>query len=259
MRQSIQFHQILQVQVIVAIIIGVALGHYAPQTAVAMQPLGDGFIKLVKMIIAPVIFLTVTTGIAGMSDLKKVGRVVGKAMIYFIIFSTFALIVGMLISHLVQPGAGMHVDPATLDQNQVKGYVSKASESTVSGFILNIIPTTLVSPFNTGDILQVLFVVILFGIALAVVGEPAQPITNFLVALAKPVFKIVAILMRLAPIGAFGAMDFTIGRYGISSVINLAMLVGTFYLTSILFVLIVLGAAGRYNGFSIVRLVRSIE
>ncbi|HEY0294394.1 MAG TPA: dicarboxylate/amino acid:cation symporter [Bordetella sp.] len=254
-----KFYQILYVQVIAAILIGIALGHYVPDTAVAMQPLGDGFIKLVKMIIAPVIFLTVTTGIAAMSDLKKVGRVVGKAMIYFIVFSTIALVIGMIVSHLIQPGGGMHINPASLDQNQVKGYVSKAHDSTVSGFILNIIPTTLLSPFTSGDILQVLFVAVLFGISLAIVGERAKPVTAFLQAVSLPVFKLVSILMRVAPIGAFGAMAFTIGKYGIASVINLAMLVGTFYLTSILFVLIVLGAVGRYNGFSIVRLVRYIR
>ncbi len=254
-----KFYQILYVQVIAAILIGIALGHYVPDTAVAMQPLGDGFIKLVKMIIAPVIFLTVTTGLAAMSDLKKVGRVVGKAMIYFIVFSTIALVIGMIVSHLIQPGGGMHINPASLDQNQVKGYVSKAHDSTVSGFILNIIPTTLLSPFTSGDILQVLFVAVLFGISLAIVGERAKPVTAFLQAVSLPVFKLVSILMRVAPIGAFGAMAFTIGKYGIASVINLAMLVGTFYLTSILFVLIVLGAVGRYNGFSIVRLVRYIR
>ena len=254
-----KFYQILYVQVIVAIIIGMVLGHYLPDTAVTMQPLGDGFIKLVKMIIAPVIFLTVTTGIASMSNLGKVGRVVGKAMIYFLAFSTLALIVGMIVSHVIQPGAGMHINPASLDQNQVKGYVVKAHDSTVSGFLLNIIPTTLLSPFNSGDILQVLFVAVLFGIALASVGERAKPVTAFLQAASLPVFKLVSILMRFAPIGAFGAMAFTIGKYGIASVVNLAMLVGTFYLTSILFVLIVLGAVGRYNGFSIIKLVRYIR
>jgi len=257
--RKLKFYQILYVQVLFAIAVGILLGHYHPELGEAMKPLGDGFIKLVKMIIAPVIFLTVTTGIAAMSDLRKVGRVVGKAMIYFLVFSTLALAVGLIVSHLVQPGAGLHIDPASLDQGSVKGYVSKAHDSTISGFLLNIIPNTMVSPFVTGDILQVLFVAVLFGIALAIVGERAKPVTTFLTALSQPVFKVVAILMRAAPVGAFGAMAFTIGKYGIGSVVNLAMLVGTFYATSVLFVLVVLGAVARYNGFSIVRLVRYIR
>ncbi len=254
-----RFYQILYVQVLFAIAVGIALGHFWPSLGEAMKPLGDGFIKLVKMIIAPVIFLTVSTGIASMSDLKKVGRVVGKAMLYFLVFSTLALIIGMVVSHLVQPGAGMHISPESLDSKSVQGYVSKAHDSTITGFILNIIPTTMFSPFVSGDILQVLFVAVLFGIALAIVGERARPITDFFTSLSTPVFKVVSILMRAAPVGAFGAMAFTIGKYGIGSVINLAALVATFYLTSILFVFVVLGAVARYNGFSIVRLVRYIR
>ncbi|AHV94888.1 dicarboxylate symporter family protein [Bordetella holmesii 30539] len=165
-----KFYQILYVQVIVAIVIGILLGYFRPDLADAMKPLGDGFIKLVKMIIAPVIFLTVSTGIAAMSDLKKVGRVAGKAMLYFLVFSTLALILGLVVSHIVQPGAGLHIDPTTLDQKAVADYVTKAHDSTITGFLLNIIPTTIVSPFVTGDILQVLFVAVLFGVALALVG-----------------------------------------------------------------------------------------
>lgn len=255
-----RFYQILYVQVVAAILVGVVLGYLKPDVGIAMKPFGDGFIKLVKMIIAPVIFLTVATGIAAMSDLKKVGRVVGKAMVYFLSFSTLALIIGVLVSHLVQPGAGMHVDPSSLDKGAVATYVSLAHESTITGFLLNIIPATMVSPLVNGDILQVLFVAVLFGISLAiVVGERARPITNILVALSNPIFRVVAILMRAAPIGAFGAMAFTIGRYGIDSILNLALLVGTFYLTSILFVVLVLGAVARYNGFSILKLVRYIR
>ncbi|CAM3454240.1 dicarboxylate/amino acid:cation symporter [Bordetella sputigena] len=254
-----KFYQILYVQVIVAIVIGILLGYYKPDTAEAMRPLGDGFIKLVKLIIAPVIFLTVSTGIAGMNDLKRVGRVAGKAFAYFLVFSTIALIVGMLVSHVVQPGAGMHVNPQTLDNKAVADYVTKAHDSTVTGFLMNVIPSSLAGPFVTGDILQVLFVSVLFGVALALVGERGKPILNFLNALAHPIFKMVAILMRAAPIGAFGAMAFTIGKYGIKSVLNLAALVGTFYATAILFVLVVLGAVARYNGFSIIKLVRYIR
>ncbi|MFY1921227.1 dicarboxylate/amino acid:cation symporter [Achromobacter xylosoxidans] len=257
--RKLKFYQILYVQVLFAIVVGILLGYFKPDLGQAMQPLGDGFIKLVKMIIAPVIFLTVATGIAAMSDLKKVGRVAGKAMLYFLVFSTLALIVGMLVSHLVQPGAGMHINPATLDQKAVSGYVAKAHDSTITGFLLNVIPTTIFSPFVGGDILQVLFVAVLFGIALAQVGERGKPVLDFLTALAQPIFKLVAILMKAAPIGAFGAMAFTIGKYGIKSIINLAMLVGTFYATSVLFVVVVLGLVARYNGFSILKLVRYIR
>ncbi|CAB3642074.1 dicarboxylate/amino acid:cation symporter [Achromobacter sp. SIMBA_011] len=257
--RKLKFYQILYVQVLFAIVIGILLGYFKPDLGQAMQPLGDGFIKLVKMIIAPVIFLTVATGIAAMSDLKKVGRVAGKAMLYFLVFSTLALIVGMVVSHIVQPGAGMHINPATLDQKAVSGYVAKAHDSTITGFLLNVIPTTIFSPFVGGDILQVLFVAVLFGIALAQVGERGKPVLDFLTALAQPIFKLVAILMKAAPIGAFGAMAFTIGKYGIKSIINLAMLVGTFYATSVLFVVVVLGLVARYNGFSILKLVRYIR
>ena len=265
LEQSIQtvkkkkFYQVLYFQVIVAIVVGILLGHFFPNTGEAMKPLGDAFIKIVKMIIAPVIFLTVVTGIAGMSDMTKVGRVAGKAFIYFITFSTLALIVGMIVANVVQPGAGMNIDPATLNPKKVSDYVIKAKESSVVGFLMNIIPETVVSPLNNGNILQVLFVSILFGISLAMVGEKARTITDFLQDLSAPVFKMVSILMNLAPIGAFGAMSFTIGKYGIQSVSKLFLLVGTFYLTSVLFVLIVLGAVARYNGFSIIKLVKYIK
>ncbi len=257
--RKLKFYQILYVQVLFAIVVGILLGYFKPEMGEAMQPLGDAFIKLVKMIIAPVIFLTVATGIAAMSDLKKVGRVAGKAMLYFLVFSTLALIVGMIVSHIVQPGAGMHINPATLDQKQVASYVAKAHDSTITGFLMNVIPTTIFSPFVGGDILQVLFVAVLFGIALAQVGERGKPVLNFLTALAQPIFKLVAILMKAAPIGAFGAMAFTIGKYGIKSIVNLAMLVGTFYATAVLFVVVVLGLVARYNGFSILKLVRYIR
>jgi len=200
-----------------------------------MKPLGDAFIKLVKMIIAPVIFLTVATGIAAMTDLQKVGRVVGKAMIYFLTFSTLALIVGLVVSNIVQPGHGMNIDPSTLDPSSIQGYVQQAHDSTLTGFLMNIIPATLISPFTGGDILQVLFVAVLFGIALAAVGDHGKPVLKLLQALMTPVFKLVAILMKAAPIGAFGAISFTIGKYGIESVSSLALLVVTFYVTSVLF------------------------
>jgi aerobic C4-dicarboxylate transport protein len=211
------------------------------------------------MIIAPVIFLTVATGIAGMSDLQKVGRVAGKAMLYFLVFSTLALAVGLVVANIVQPGAGMHIDPATLDAKAVAAYTAKAHDATVTGFLMNIIPNTIVGAFADGDILQVLFFSVLFGIALAMVGDRGRPVVDFLQALTAPVFKLVAVLMKAAPIGAFGAMAFTIGKYGIGSIANLAMLIGTFYLTSLIFVLVVLGAVARYNGFSILALIRYIK
>ncbi|EKF58686.1 C4-dicarboxylate transporter DctA [Agrobacterium albertimagni AOL15] len=253
------FYKHLYVQVLTAIVAGILLGHFYPDVGAQLKPLGDAFIKLVKMIIAPVIFLTVATGIAGMTDMKKVGRVAGKAMLYFFTFSTLALIVGLVIANVVQPGAGMHIDPATLDAAAVATYTEKAHDSSITGFLMNIIPTTIVGAFADGDILQVLFFSILFGISLALVGERGKPVTDFLQAVIAPVFKLVAILMKAAPIGAFGAMAFTIGKYGIGSVTNLAMLIGTFYLTSFLFVAVILGAVARYNGFSILSLIRYIK
>ncbi|RWP89754.1 MAG: dicarboxylate/amino acid:cation symporter [Mesorhizobium sp.] len=253
------FYAQLYVQVLVAITVGILLGHFYPSVGESMKPLGDAFIKLVKMIIAPVIFLTVTTGIAGMSDLQKVGRVAGKAMLYFLTFSTLALIIGLVVANVVQPGAGFNIDPATLDASTISTYAAKAHDQSVTGFLMNIIPSTIVGAFADGDILQVLFFSVLFGIALALVGDKGTPILNFLQALTTPIFKLVSVLMKAAPIGAFGAMAFTIGKYGIGAVINLAMLVGTFYVTSFLFVFVVLGAVCRYNGFSILSLIRYIK
>ncbi len=258
-RAPLPFYRHLYFQVIVAIIAGMLVGHYYPEFGASLKPLGDAFIKLVKMIIAPVIFLTVATGIAGMSDLKKVGRVAGKAMIYFLTFSTLALVVGMVVANVVQPGAGMNIDPATLDANAVSTYAAKAHESTITGFLMNVIPQTIVGAFADGDILQVLFFSVLFGIALGMVGDHGKPVVDFLQALTAPIFRLVAILMKAAPVGAFGAMAFTIGKYGIGSVANLAFLIATFYITSLLFVFVVLGAVARYNGFSIVALIRYIK
>ncbi|MPR13632.1 dicarboxylate/amino acid:cation symporter, partial [Microvirga tunisiensis] len=254
-----RFHAQLYVQVLAAITLGIALGHFYPEIGESLKPLGDAFIKLVKMIIAPVIFLTVATGIAGTSDLQKVGRVAGKAMIYFLTFSTLALIVGLIVANVIQPGAGLNIDPASLDVQVVNTYAAKAHEQSVTGFLMNIIPATIVGAFAEGDILQVLFFSVFFGIALAMVGETGKPVLSFLQALTAPVFKLVSILMKAAPIGAFGAMAFTIGKYGIGSAINLAMLVGTFYITAFLFVFGVLGAVCRYNGFSIFSLIRYIK
>ena len=254
-----RFYEVLYVQVIFAIIVGILLGHFFPEFGESLKPLGDAFIKLVKMIIAPVIFLTVVTGIAGMNDLKSVGRVAGKAMLYFLTFSTLALVVGMVIANLIQPGAGLNIDPTTLQSAKVSEYVSKAQESSMIAFFMNIIPTTVLSPLTEGNILQVLFVSVLFGISLASVGERGKPITDLLQVAAAPMFKLVSIVMKVAPIGALGAMAFTIGKYGLHSISNLMLLIVTFYITSILFVLLILGAVARYNGFSIVGLIRYIK
>lgn len=256
---KLPFYRQMYVQVLTAIAAGILLGHFYPQVGASMQPLGDAFIKLVRMVIAPVIFLTVTTGIAGMSDLKKFGRVVGKALLYFLIFSTLALVVGLVVSNVLQPGAGMHINAATLDTKAVNTYAAQAHDATIIGFLMNIIPDTIVGAFAKGDILQVLFFSVFFGIALGAVGERGRVVSDFLQALTAPIFRLVAILMRFAPIGAFGAMAFTIGKYGIGAIANLAFLIGTFYLTSILFVLVVLGAVAWYNGFSILNLIRYIK
>jgi aerobic C4-dicarboxylate transport protein len=249
----------LYVQVLVAVALGVAIGHFWPQTGEALKPLGDAFIKLVKMIIAPVILLTLTTGIAGMSELRSVGRVAGKAFAYFLFFSTLALVVGLVVANTVRPGAGMNVDPATLNAGAVASYVDKAAHSSVVEFLMAVIPTTLVSPLVGDALLPVLLVSILFGIALSLVGEPAEPVRLVLERIGLVVFRLVGMLMRAAPVGAFGAMAFTIGKYGIGSLANLAGLVATFYLTSLLFVLVVLGTVARLAGFSILRLIRYLK
>lgn len=249
----------LYVQVLIAIALGVLVGWLWPTTGAALKPLGDGFIKLVKMIITPVIFLTVVTGIAGMRDLRAFGRIAAKAFAYFILMSTFALVVGLVVGNVVQPGAGLNVDPATLDTSKVATYVTKAHETTVTGFALNIIPDTLVSAFTSGEILQVLLVAILFGIALAMMGERGERLLGALRTLTAVVFRIVRILMYAAPIGAFGAMAFTIGQYGIGTLANLAELVVTFYATALLFVLVVLGLVAWFAGFSIFALIRYIK
>jgi len=249
----------LYVQVLVAIAAGVSVGYFWPDAGASLKPLGDAFIKLVKMIIAPVIFLTLVTGIAGMTELKSVGRVAGKAFAYFLFFSTLALVVGLIVANTVQPGAGMNVDPASLDTGAVKDYVAKAHDSSIVGFLMAIIPTTLVSALTGESLLQVLLVSILFGIALSMVGEPAAPVRDLLEKTGLVVFKLVGILMRAAPVGAFGAMAFTIGKYGIESLANLAGLVATFYLTSAIFVVVVLGVVAKLAGFSIFKLIRYLR
>ncbi len=253
------FWKTLYFQVLVAIALGILTGWLFPDFGRSLKPVGDGFIKLVKMIITPVIFLTVVTGIAGMADLRAFGRVGAKAMAYFLTFSTLALAVGLIVGNLVRPGAGLNIDPATLDQGAVSSYVSKAEEQTVTDFILRIIPDTAISAFTSGEILQVLFIAILFGVALALVGDKGKRLLGSLRTLTAIVFRMVHILMYAAPIGAFGAMAFTIGQYGIGTLANLAGLIATFYLTSLLFVILVLGVVARAAGFSLLGLVRYIK
>ncbi|HEX7876346.1 MAG TPA: dicarboxylate/amino acid:cation symporter [Sphingobium sp.] len=249
----------LYVQVLAAITAGVLLGHFYPAVGESLKPVGDMFIKLVKMVIAPVIFLTIVTGIAGMRDLGSVGRVAAKAFAYFLFFSTLALIVGMTVANVVRPGAGFNIDPATLDAGKVAQYAEKAHETSLLGFLNAMIPDTLVSALAQENILQVLVVAILFGCSLAAIGERGDKVLSLLDDISMVVFKLVAIVMKLAPIGAFGAMAFTIGKYGVGSLANLAQLVATFYLTSILFVVVVLGAVAKLCGFSILKLIAYLK
>jgi len=249
----------LYFQVLIAVALGVLVGWLWPSAGVSLKILGDGFIKLVKMIITPVIFLTVVTGIAGMRDLGAFGRIAAKALAYFITVSTLALAVGLVVANLVQPGAGLNIDVSTLDTSKVAAYVSEAKETTVTGFILNIIPDTMFSALISGEILQVLLVSILFGIALAMLGDRGDRLLDALRTVTAVVFRIVRILMYAAPIGAFGAMAFTIGQYGIGTLANLAQLILTFYATALAFVLVVLGLISRAAGFSIFALIRYIK
>jgi aerobic C4-dicarboxylate transport protein len=251
--------QMLYVQVLVGIAAGVLVGALWPSVGASLEWLGLAFVNLVKMIIAPVIFLTLVTGIAGARELGSLGRVVVKALGYFLFFSTMALILGLIVAHVVQPGAAMHIDPHSLSEAKVAGFEKQAHDTSVVGFVMAIIPTTLVSALTAGSILQVLFVAILCGIALASIGERVRPLVDLLEQASEMVFRIVAILMRAAPIGAFGAMAFTIGKYGLTALVSLGGLVATFYLTSLLFILGVLGIVGWLTGFSILKLLRYLK
>ncbi|MGB9110805.1 MAG: dicarboxylate/amino acid:cation symporter [Telluria sp.] len=253
------FYKVLYLQVLFAIVLGVLLGIYDPGLATAMKPLGDGFVKLIKMIIAPVIFCTVVAGIAGMQDMKKVGRVGGKALIYFEVVSTFALAIGLIVANLIKPGAGFNVNAATIDTHSIAQYTDKTKSLTTVDFLMNIIPNTFVDAFAKGEILQVLLIAILCGFALSMMGERGRPITRGIEALSHMIFGVVNIIMKAAPIGAFGAMAFTIGKYGVKSLIPLASLVGSFYLTCALFVLGVLGLIAWKTGFSIFRYLAYIK
>lgn len=253
------WYRLLYTQVIIAIIAGILLGHYWPDLSKDLKILGDVFIALIKMIIAPVIFITVSTGLASMTNLKTVGRLTGKALAYFLTFSSLALIFGMLVANIIHPGEGMNIDPTSLDPKSIKDYIDATKEHTFTNFILNIIPTSLMSSLTGDSILQVLLVAILFGVGLSLTQEKSKPVSEFLHALSYPVFKIVDLLMQLAPIGAFGAMAFTVGKYGLAVLWNLAGLVATFYLTAAFFVIVILGLVSRYNGFNIFKLLKYIK
>jgi aerobic C4-dicarboxylate transport protein len=251
------FYKVLYVQVLFAIVLGVLVGVFYPKLGVDLKPLGDGFIKLIKMIIAPVIFCTVVAGIAGMQDMKKVGRVGGKALLYFEIVSTFALAIGLIVANVVRPGDGFNADPTKLDASSIAQFQNKSQ--TTTEFLLNIIPNTFVDAFAKGDILQVLLIAILFGLSLSILGERGRPVTKLIDEVSHAIFGVVGIIMKFAPIGAFGAMAFTIGKFGLASLLPLMKLMGSFYLTCALFVFVVLGLIAKFTGFSIFRFISYIK
>jgi len=249
----------LYVQVLIAIAIGIALGYFYPSIGAEMKPFGDGFIKLIKMMIAPIIFCTVVLGIAGMEDMKRVGKTGGFALLYFEVMSTVALIVGLVIINVIRPGSGMNVDPATLDTKAVAAYAEPGKLGSTTDFILNIIPTTIVDAFAKGEILQVLFFAVLFGFALHALGGKESLVFQVVEKTSSVLFRIVGIIMKVAPLGAFGAMAFTIGTYGFGTLANLAKLMATFYATCLVFIFVVLGIIAWLHGFNILRYLRYIK
>lgn len=249
----------LYFQVLLAISLGILLGHFYPDLGAQMKPLGDGFVKLIKMIIAPVIFCTVVTGIAGMESMKAVGRTGAIALLYFEVVSTIALIIGLVIVNIVQPGAGMNVDPAALDAKAVAVYADQAAQQGLVAFILDIIPGSVIGAFASGNILQVLLFAVMFGFALHHLGEKGQMMFNFIDSFSKVIFGIINMIMKLAPIGAFGAMAFTIGKYGVGTLVQLGQLIVCFYITCVLFVVFVLGSIAKATGFSIFRFIAYIK
>jgi len=257
--RKVPFYASLWVQVCAAIAIAVALGYFSPARAVAMKPLGDAFIRLITMVVPLIVFCTVVSGIAGMQDMKKVGRVGGKALLYFEVVSTLALFIGLAVGNLSHPGAGFHVNAGSLDAKSVESFAGQAKAQSITDFLMHIIPVTAVDAFAKGDILQVLLVALLFGFALSMMGQRCKPLLLLLDTLTHAVFGVVNILMRFAPIGAFGAMAFTVGKYGIASLGPLVRLIGTFYVTSILFVVIVLGAIALAAGFNVLRFLLYIK
>jgi aerobic C4-dicarboxylate transport protein len=253
------FYKSLYIQVLIAVALGVALGHFQPDLGAQMKPLGDGFIKLIKMLIAPIIFCTVVVGIAGMEDMKKVGKTGGLALLYFEIMSTLALVVGLVIVNLVQPGAGMHIDVASLDTKGIAAYTAPGKMVTTTDFLLNVIPSTVVDAFAKGEILQVLLFAVLFGFALHRFGGRGTQVFDFIEKFSHVMFDIVGMVMKVAPIGAFGAMAFTIGKYGVESLVSLGKLMGTFYGTCLIFVFVILGIVTRLHGFSIFKFIKYIK
>ncbi len=249
----------LYAQVITAIVLGVLLGHFYPESGAAMKPLGDGFIKLIKMIIAPIIFCTVVVGIAGMEDMKKVGKTGGMALLYFEVVSSLALVIGLVVVNVLQPGVGMNVDPAALDTKAIAAYTGPGKMQTTTEFILAIIPNTVVDAFAKGEMLQVLLIAMLFGFALHRFGGRGTLVFDLIEKASHVLFVIVGYIMVLAPIGAFGAMSFTIGKYGLGSLVQLGKLMGSFYLTCLLFVFVVLGTIARVHGFSIWKFIKYIK
>ncbi len=253
------FYKSLYFQVITAIVIGVLLGHFWPETGAAMKPLGDGFIKLIKMIIAPIIFCTVVIGIAGMEDMKKVGKTGGLALLYFEVVSSVALVIGLICVNLLQPGAGMNVDASTLDTKALSAYTGPGKMASTTDFLLNIIPTTVFDAFAKGEILQVLLIAVMFGFALHRFGGRGTLVFDMIEKTSHVLFTIVGYIMKVAPIGAFGAMSFTIGKYGVGTLLSLGKLMGVFYLTCLLFIFVVLGAIARFHGFSIWKFIKYIK
>ncbi|MBT2324638.1 dicarboxylate/amino acid:cation symporter [Variovorax paradoxus] len=253
------FYKSLYFQVITAIVIGVLLGHFYPQTGAAMKPLGDGFIKLIKMIIAPIIFCTVVVGIAGMEDMKKVGKTGGLALLYFEIVSTIALVVGLVIINIVRPGAGMNIDVTQLDTKSIAAYTAPGQMQGTVDFLLHVIPSTVVDAFAKGEILQVLLFAVMFGFALHKFGGRGTLVFDFIEKFSHVLFVIVGYIMKVAPIGAFGAMAFTIGKYGVGSLLQLGQLMATFYATCLLFIFVVLGGIARAHGFSIWKFIKYIK
>nr|WP_300012980.1 dicarboxylate/amino acid:cation symporter [Methylovulum sp.] len=252
-------HRYLYVQVLAAIALGIVLGYFYPGTATAMKPLGDGFIKLIKMLIAPIIFCTVVTGIAGMQNMERVGRVGVKVLLYFEVASTLALLIGLLVVHIIEPGADMNIDVSTLDTQGIKSYTEVAKTQGTVNFLLNIIPVSAVDAFAKGDILQVLLFAVLFGCSLAVLGDKGTEVQALISKISEVLFGIVETVMKLAPIGAFGAMAFTIGQYGVDSLVPLAKLMGSFYLTCGLFIFGVLGLIAKWNGFNLIKFIVYIK
>ena len=254
-----KFHHSLYFQVIVAILLGITVGHFMPEFGAKLKPLGDGFIKLVKMMIAPIIFCTIVVGIAGMAARTKVGRVGGKALLYFEVVTTLALVIGLVVVNVLKPGAGMNVDPSTLDTGAIAKFTEKAADQSTVDFIMHIIPNSVIGAFADGEILQVLLFSVLFGAGLSLMGESGKPILAFFEKVSHVLFAVIGFIMKLAPIGAFGAMAFTIGKYGVGSLAQLAALMGSFYLTCVLFVGLVLGSIARANGFSVWKLIKYIK